>query len=143
MILRIGFLFDGFPRTMAQAESLKEQGVDIDAVVEIDVADDEIVKRMSGRRVHLDSGRTYHLIYNPPKTEGKDDVTGDDLIQRDDDQEDTVKKRLDIYHEQTEPLINYYSSWSKDGSANSPKYVHVEGVGSVEDIRDNIFTGLS
>jgi adenylate kinase len=138
-----GFLFDGFPRTMAQAESLKEQGVDIDAVVEIDVADDEIVKRMSGRRVHLDSGRTYHLIYNPPKTEGKDDVTGDDLIQRDDDQEDTVKKRLDIYHEQTEPLINYYSSWSKDGSANSPKYVHVEGVGSVEDIRDNIFTGLS
>ncbi|MFK5986993.1 MAG: adenylate kinase [Pseudomonadota bacterium] len=138
-----GFLFDGFPRTMAQAESLKEQGVDIDAVVEIDVADEEIVKRMSGRRVHLDSGRTYHLIYNPPKVEGKDDKTGEDLIQRDDDQEDTVKKRLEIYHEQTEPLINYYSSWSKDGSSNSPKYIHVEGVGSVNDIRDNIFNALS
>jgi len=138
-----GFLFDGFPRTMAQAESLKEQGVDIDAVVEIDVADDEIIKRMSGRRVHLDSGRTYHIVYNPPKVEGKDDQTGEDLIQRADDQEETVKKRLDIYHEQTEPLINYYSTWSKDGSANAPQYAHIEGVGSVDDIRDSIFAALS
>ncbi len=138
-----GFLFDGFPRTMAQAESLKEQGVDIDAVVEIDVDDEEIIKRMSGRRVHLDSGRTYHIIYNPPKTEGKDDVTGEELIQRDDDQQETVKNRLHVYHQQTAPLISYYSAWSRDGSSNAPQYVHIEGKGSVEDIRDKIFSALS
>lgn len=137
-----GFLFDGFPRTIAQAESLKEQGVNIDCVVEIDVADEEIIKRMSGRRVHLESGRTYHIVYNPPKEEGKDDVTGEALIQREDDQEATVKKRLDVYHEQTEPLINYYSSWSKEGDSNAPKYAHIEGVGSVDDIRDRIFAAL-
>ena len=102
-----GYLFDGFPRTIPQAESLKAVGVPIDAVVEIDGSDEEIVKRMSGRRVHLASGRTYHVVFNPPKGAGKDDETGEDLIQRDDDQEDTVKKRLDVYHDQTEPLIAY------------------------------------
>jgi len=132
-----GFLFDGFPRTIPQAESLKANGVEIDAVVEIDVDDNEIIKRMSGRRVHLASGRTYHLIYNPPKVEGKDDETGEDLIQRDDDNEDTVRKRLDIYHEQTEPLIAFYSNYG-----SGLKYVKINGVGSVEEIRDGIFAGL-
>ncbi len=137
-----GFLFDGFPRTIPQAESLKSQGVDIDAVVEIDVDDSEIIKRMSGRRVHLASGRTYHVVFNPPKAEGKDDVTGEDLIQRDDDQEDTVRKRLDVYHEQTEPLVQFYSSWAESGEGHAPKYVKVAGVGSVEEIRDRIFAAL-
>lgn len=137
-----GFLFDGFPRTLAQADALKADGIDIDAVVEIDVDDDEIIKRMSGRRVHLPSGRTYHIVFNPPKSEGKDDVTGEDLIQRDDDQEETVKKRLDVYHEQTEPLIAYYSDWAASGDANAPKYHKIAGVGSVEDIRDAIFKAL-
>lgn len=137
-----GFLFDGFPRTLPQADALKAQGVEIDGVVEIDVDDAEIIKRMSGRRVHVASGRTYHIIFNPPKVEGKDDETGEDLIQRDDDQEETVKKRLDVYHEQTEPLIAYYTEWSKSGEANAPKYHHIEGIGSVEDIRDAIFSAL-
>ena len=137
-----GFLFDGFPRTIPQADALKQRGVPVDAVVEIDVDDSEIVKRMSGRRAHLASGRTYHIIYNPPKVEGKDDETGEDLVQRDDDKEETVLKRLDVYHEQTEPLIEYYSNWSNSGESGSPKYVKVEGVGSVEDIRDKIFAGL-
>jgi adenylate kinase len=134
-----GYLFDGFPRTIPQAESLKEAGVPIDAVVEIDVPDGEIIKRMSGRRVHLASGRTYHVIYNPPKTEGKDDVTGEDLIQRDDDQEETVKARLNVYHEQTEPLISFYS---KEAEANACKYLKINGVGGVDEIRDQIFEGL-
>ena len=137
-----GFLFDGFPRTIPQADSLKENGVEIDAVVEIDVDDSEIVKRMSGRRAHLASGRTYHVIYNPPKVEGKDDETGEDLVQRDDDHEDTVRKRLEVYHEQTEPLIEYYSGWANSGEAGSPKYVKVNGIGSMDDIRDAIFAGL-
>lgn len=137
-----GFLFDGFPRTIPQADSLKERGVPVDAVVEIDVDDSEIVKRMSGRRAHLASGRTYHIIYNPPKVEGKDDETGEDLVQRDDDKEETVLKRLAVYHEQTEPLIEYYSTWSNSGEVGAPSYVKVEGVGSVEDIRDKIFAGL-
>jgi len=137
-----GFLFDGFPRTIPQADALKERGVPVDAVVEIDVDDSEIVKRMSGRRAHLASGRTYHVIYNPPKVEGKDDVTGEELVQRDDDQEETVLKRLEVYHEQTEPLIEYYSSWSNSGEDTSPKYIKVKGVGSVEEIRDAIFSGL-
>ncbi|MBF0265765.1 MAG: adenylate kinase [Gammaproteobacteria bacterium] len=137
-----GFLFDGFPRTLAQAEALKNNGVQIDCVVEIDVADEEIIKRMSGRRVHLDSGRTYHVIYNPPKVEGKDDQTGEDLIQREDDQEATVKKRLDVYHDQTAPLIDYYSSWSKAGGEGAPVYAHIEGVGSVDDIKQKIFDAL-
>ena len=131
-----GYLFDGFPRTLVQADALKDEGIAIDAVVEIDVDDAEIIKRMSGRRVHVASGRTYHVVFNPPKVEGKDDETGEDLIQRDDDQEDTVKNRLEIYHDQTEPLINYYSSM--DGI----NYVKINGIGQVEDIRDQIFNGL-
>ncbi|MEN8128604.1 MAG: adenylate kinase [Pseudomonadota bacterium] len=137
-----GFLFDGFPRTIAQAEALKDQGVQIDAVVEINVDDDEIIKRMSGRRVHLASGRTYHLVFNPPKQEGKDDVTGEDLIQRGDDQEETVRKRLTVYHDQTEPLIVYYSKWAAKGKKKSPKYIKINGIGKVEEIRDNIFAAL-
>ena len=137
-----GFLFDGFPRTLAQADALRVAAVYVDAVVEIDVADEVIIKRMSGRRVHLGSGRTYHVLFNPPREEGKDDVTGEDLIQRDDDQEDTVKARLKVYHDQTEPLIAYYSKWSADGGAGAPKYVKVQGIGGVEEIRDRIFNGL-
>ena len=137
-----GFLFDGFPRTLAQAESLKEQGVDIDAVVEIDVDDDEIIKRMSGRRVHPASGRTYHIVFNPPKEEGKDDDTGEPLVQRDDDREDTVRQRLKVYHDQTAPLIDYYSSWAEKGGANAPRYIKIPGVGKVDEIRDAIFSAL-
>ena len=137
-----GFLFDGFPRTIAQAEALKTQGVAIDAVVEIDVDDEEIIRRMSGRRVHLASGRTYHIVFNPPKVEGKDNVTGEDLIQRDDDQEETVRKRLAVYHEQTAPLIEYYSAWADQGGAGAPKYHKINGVGGVESIRDAIFAAL-
>ena len=137
-----GFLFDGFPRTIPQADAMKEAGVEIDYVVEIDVDDNEIIKRMSGRRVHVASGRTYHVVFNPPKVAGKDDVTGEDLIQRDDDTEETVKKRLDVYHAQTEPLVAYYSKWANSGAKGSPKYVKIAGVGSVEQIRDNIFASL-
>jgi len=137
-----GFLFDGFPRTIPQADAMKAAGVPIDYVVEIDVPDEEIVKRMSGRRAHLASGRTYHVIFNPPKVAGKDDVTGEDLVQRDDDKEETVKKRLDIYHAQTEPLVKYYSDWAAGGEKGAPKYVKVTGMGKVEQIRDAIFAGL-
>jgi adenylate kinase len=137
-----GFLFDGFPRTIPQADAMKEAGVPIDAVVDIDVPDGEIIKRMSGRRAHLASGRTYHVIYNPPKEEGKDDVTGEPLVQRDDDKEETVKKRLDVYHEQTEPLIDYYKKWEAAGEAAAPKYCHINGVGSLEDITKQIFGAL-
>ncbi len=137
-----GFMFDGFPRTLPQAEAMKQAGVNIDYVVEIDVADDEIIKRMSGRRVHAASGRTYHVVFNPPKVAGKDDVTGEDLVQRPDDVEETVKKRLSVYHEQTKPLVNYYSSWEKSGVANAPKCIKMAGVGSVESIRDKIFAAL-
>ncbi len=138
-----GYLFDGFPRTLPQADALKAAGIAVDAVVEIDVDDAEIIKRMSGRRVHLNSGRTYHVMFNPPKVEGKDDETGEDLIQRDDDKEATVKKRLDIYHEQTEPLIEYYSKWAAGKQAGAPAYHKIAGVGSVENIRDAIFKALS
>jgi adenylate kinase len=136
-----GFLFDGFPRTIPQAEAMKQAGVDIDYVVEIDVPDEEIVKRLSGRRVHLSSGRTYHVEFNPPKVAGKDDVTGEDLIQRDDDKEDTIKKRLEVYHTQTEQLVGYYSQWAAQGG-QAPKYVRVHGIGSVDGIRDQIFAAL-
>lgn len=136
---KAGYLFDGFPRTIPQAEALKAAGVPIDAVVEIDVPDAEIIKRMSGRRVHLGSGRTYHVVFNPPKKEGVDDVTGEPLIQRDDDQEDTVKARLKVYHDQTEPLINFYT---KEAAAGSCKYVKINGVGGVDAIRSQIFDGL-
>ena len=137
-----GYLFDGFPRTLAQADALKDKGVIVDAVVEIDVDDDEIIKRMSGRRVHMDSGRTYHVVFNPPKEEGKDDETGEALIQRDDDQEETVRARLGVYHDQTEPLINYYSTWAASGEAGAPGYVKINGIGKVDEIRDAIFAGL-
>lgn len=136
-----GFLFDGFPRTLEQAEALKSK-VEIDGVVEIDVDDAEIIKRMSGRRVHLASGRTYHIMFNPPKVEGKDDETGEDLIQRDDDQEDTVKKRLEVYHDQTEPLIEYYSGWANSGGEGAPRYIRINGIGKVDEIRDQIFQQL-
>ncbi len=132
-----GFLLDGFPRTIAQAEGLKEMGVDIDYVIEIKVDDEEIIKRMAGRRVHPGSGRTYHVEYNPPKQEGVDDVTGEPLIQREDDKEETVRKRLKVYHEQTQPLVDYYAS--KD---NPAKFVSIPGVGSVEEIREKIFAVL-
>jgi adenylate kinase len=137
-----GYLFDGFPRTIPQADALKEAGVAVDAVVEIDVPDEEIIKRMSGRRAHLESGRTYHIIYNPPKVEGKDDVTGEDLVQRDDDQEETVKARLKVYHDQTEPLISYYTDFANSGESGAPKYVKMNGLGQVDEIRDGIFAGL-
>jgi adenylate kinase len=137
-----GYLFDGFPRTLAQADALKDKGVIVDAVVEIDVDDDEIIKRMGGRRVHMDSGRTYHVVFNPPKEEGKDDETGEPLIQRDDDQEETVRARLGVYHDQTEPLINYYSTWAASDEAGAPGYVKINGIGKVDEIRDAIFAGL-
>jgi adenylate kinase len=137
-----GFLFDGFPRTIPQADAMKEAGVPIDAVVDIDVPDEEIIKRMSGRRVHLASGRTYHVVFNPPREQGKDDVTGEPLIQRDDDQEATVRKRLEVYHNQTEPLIDYYKGWRSSGKAGAPQYIRIAGVGKVEEIRDQIFTAL-
>jgi adenylate kinase len=137
-----GFLFDGFPRTIPQADALKNGGVKIDAVVDIDVPDGEIIKRMSGRRVHLPSGRTYHVIFNPPKVEGKDDLTGEELIQRDDDKEETVRKRLEVYHAQTEPLIGYYKKWESSKDPVAPKYIRIEGIGKVEEIRDRIFAAL-
>jgi len=137
-----GFLFDGFPRTIPQAEAMKEAGVKIDYVVDIYVPDEEIIKRMSGRRVHLPSGRTYHVVFNPPKVEGKDDVTGEPLIQRDDDKEETVKKRLEVYHAQTEPLVDFYKQWEASGDANAPKYVRIEGVGTVDEIKNKIFQAL-
>jgi adenylate kinase len=137
-----GFLFDGFPRTIPQADAMKNADIKLDYVVEIAVDDSEIIERMSGRRVHLPSGRTYHVKFNPPKVAGKDDVTGEDLIQRDDDKEATVKTRLDVYHEQTEPLVSYYGNWAKSGDANAPKYVKILGVGKVEDIRGKIFAAL-
>lgn len=137
-----GYLFDGFPRTIPQAETMKKLGINVDYVVEVDVPDAEIVKRMSGRRVHVASGRTYHVVFNPPKVAGKDDATGEDLIQRADDTEETVLKRLEVYHSQTKPLVNFYNQWAASGAAGAPKYVKVEGVGSVDGIRDQIFKAL-
>jgi len=137
-----GFLFDGFPRTIPQADAMKHAGIKLDFVVEIAVDDAQIIERMSGRRAHLSSGRTYHIKFNPPKVAGKDDVTGEDLVQRDDDKEETVKKRLDVYHQQTEPLIAYYGQWAASGEGGAPKYVKIPGVGKVEEIRDQIFTAL-
>jgi adenylate kinase len=137
-----GYLFDGFPRTIPQAEAMKEAGVPIDYVLEIDVPDEAIIERMSGRRVHPASGRTYHVKYNPPKVVGKDDVTGEELVQRDDDKEETVKKRLDVYHNQTEVLVDYYNKWAQSGMPGAPKYRKISGVGPVETIRENAFAAL-
>ena len=136
-----GFLFDGFPRTIPQAEAMIEAGVAIDHVVEIHVEDEEIVSRLSGRRVHPASGRVYHVVYNPPKEEGKDDETGEELVQRDDDQEETIRKRLAIYHEQTEPLVAFYKELAERDD-NAPVYSHIEGVGSLQDITDRVMKAL-
>lgn len=138
-----GFLFDGFPRTIPQAEALRTQGVALDYVLEIDVPDEEIIKRMSGRRVHTASGRTYHVVFNPPKVAGKDDATGEDLIQRDDDQEETVRKRLDVYHSQTKPLVEFYSKWASAGDPKAPKYRRIAGVGSLDSIKNALFAALA
>lgn len=138
-----GFLFDGFPRTIPQADAMKAAGVMIDYVVEIDVPDSAIIERMSGRRSHPASGRTYHVKFNPPKVAGKDDVTGEDLVQREDDKEETVKKRLEVYHSQTKPLVEYYANWAKSGTAGAPKHVKVNGLGEMNSIRDNIFAALA
>jgi adenylate kinase len=137
-----GFLFDGFPRTIPQADAMKNAAVPVDAVVDVNVPDEEIIKRMSGRRVHLASGRTYHVVFNPPKEEGRDDATGEPLVQREDDKEETVRKRLDVYHAQTEPLIGYYKNWQSSGDEAAPQYIRIEGVGKVEEIRDRIFSAL-
>jgi adenylate kinase len=137
-----GFLFDGFPRTIPQAQAIKDAGIQIDFVVEISVADSAIIRRMSGRRVHLPSGRTYHLEFNPPKVEGKDNLTGEELVQRPDDAEDTVIKRLSVYHDQTQPLVDYYTEWEKSGDPKAPKCIKIPGVGEVENIRDQIFAAL-
>jgi adenylate kinase len=137
-----GFLFDGFPRTIPQADAMKNAGVMLDWIVEVDVDDAEIIRRLSGRRVHPASGRTYHVIFNPPKVAGKDDLTGEALVQRADDTEATIKKRLEVYRSQTMPLIAYYSNWAKSGAPGAPKYLKVAGVGSMEAIRDRIFSAV-
>jgi adenylate kinase len=138
-----GFLFDGFPRTIPQAEAMKAAAVKIDFVLEIDVPDSSIIERMSGRRVHLASGRTYHVVFNPPKVTGKDDATGEDLIQREDDKEETVRKRLDIYHQQTRPLVDYYGNWGATGDAAAPKSRKISGLGSVDEITARALQALS
>ena len=137
-----GFLFDGFPRTIPQAEAMKAAGVKLDAVLEIDVPDSVIVERMSGRRAHLPSGRTYHVKYNPPRVEGRDDVTGEPLVQRDDDREETVLKRLSVYQSQTRPLVDYYSGWAATGDAQAPRYARISGLGPVEEITARALAAL-
>ncbi|HEY1393979.1 MAG TPA: adenylate kinase [Methylibium sp.] len=138
-----GFLFDGFPRTIPQADAMKAAGVKLDYVLEIDVPDEAIIERMSGRRVHVASGRSYHVKYNPPKQPGKDDLTGEDLIQREDDKEETVKKRLAVYQAQTRPLVDYYSAWAATGDSNAPKYRKILGTGSVEEITARALAALA
>jgi adenylate kinase len=137
-----GYLFDGFPRTIPQAEAMKAAGVPIDFVLEIDVPDTDIIARMAGRRVHLPSGRTYHVTFNPPKVAGKDDLTGEELIQRDDDREETVKRRLDIYHRQTEPLVDFYARWQASGAPGAARLRKVSGVGKVAEITERVFAAL-
>jgi adenylate kinase len=137
-----GYLFDGFPRTVAQADAMKDSGVTVDYVLEIDVPDDMILERMTGRRTHQPSGRVYHVKFNPPKTEGVDDVTGEPLVQREDDKEETVKNRLNVYHTQTEVLLDYYNKWAQSGLPGAPKYRKISGVGPVEQVRDAAFAAL-
>jgi len=137
-----GYLFDGFPRTIAQADALKDADIGLDFVVEIDVPESHIIERITGRRTHPASGRSYHLRFNPPQTDGVDDVTGEPLVQRDDDQEDTVKKRLDVYRQQTQPLVAYYADWAAAGDAKAPAYRKVSGLGSVADIHQRILQAL-
>jgi len=138
-----GFIVDGFPRTIPQAEALRQVGIDIDFVLNIDVSDEEILRRMSGRFVHPASGRSYHVLFNPPRVAGKDDVTGDALVQRDDDKEETVKKRITTYHAQTKPLVEYYSRWSQSGDARAPRYARIDGNGSVDEIRGRLLAALA
>ena len=145
-----GFMLDGFPRTIPQAQAIKDAGIEIDFVVEIEVPDSDIIQRMDGRLAHPASGRTYHIIFNPPKVPGKDDITGEDLLQRPDDRADTVRKRLEVYHEQTKPLVEYYLTWEKNGSAKgtcegmrAPHCINIPGIGSVDSIRDRIFNALA
>lgn len=138
-----GYLFDGFPRTIAQADAMKDNGINVDYVLEIDVPDELIVERMSGRRTHQASGRVYHTKFNPPKVDDVDDVTGEPLVQRDDDKEETVKKRLSVYHNQTEVLLGYYNKWAQSGLPGAPKYRKISGVGPVEQVRDAAFAALS
>jgi adenylate kinase len=138
-----GFLFDGFPRTIPQADAMRHAGVKLDFVVEINVADEDIIARMSGRRVHVASGRVYHTTFSPPKKPNVDDVTGEALVQRDDDREEIVRKRLEVYHAQTRPLVDYYTKWSASGEAVAPRVITVPGTGSVESIRDAIFNALN
>jgi adenylate kinase len=138
-----GFIFDGFPRTIPQAEALRRAGIRVDCVAEISISDEAILRRMSGRRVHPASGRSYHTEFNPPRTPGKDDVTGEPLVQRDDDKEETVRKRIDIYHAQTKPLIDYYSRSAAAGDAQAPRYVKIDGTGTVEAIRDRLLAALA
>ncbi|HEX4329847.1 MAG TPA: adenylate kinase [Burkholderiales bacterium] len=137
-----GYLFDGFPRTVPQADAMKDAGVNLDFVLEIAVPDEEVIKRISGRRVHPGSGRNYHLIFNPPTVGGKDDITGEALIQRDDDKEEVVANRLKVYHQQTEVLVGYYSDWANSGKPGAPQYRRIEGVGPVEQIRERAFAAL-
>jgi adenylate kinase len=139
---RNGYLFDGFPRTLAQAEGMKLNRIDVDCVVELQVEDEDIIKRMSGRRIHIDSGRSYHIIFNPPGEQGKDDLTGEPLIQREDDKEETVRKRLEIYHSQTSPLIQYYSDWAHSMDKNAPEFYQINGSQDVKAIRDDIISKL-
>jgi adenylate kinase len=138
-----GFLFDGFPRTIPQADAMKQAGVQLDVVLEIDVPDQAIIERMSGRRVHPASGRTYHVKFNPPKVAGKDDVTGEDLIQRDDDSEATVTKRLEVYQAQTRPLVDYYAQWAATGDAQAPRYARIGGLGTVDEITSRVMAALA
>jgi len=137
-----GFLFDGFPRTIPQADAMKQAGVMLDVVLEIDVPDEAIIERMSGRRVHQPSGRSYHLVFNPPKVAGKDDVTGEDLIQRADDEEATVQKRLAVYQSQTRPLVDYYASWAAKGEPGAPRYARISGLGTVDEITGRVMLAL-
>jgi adenylate kinase len=138
-----GYLFDGFPRTIAQADAMKEAGIDVDYVLEFDVPDELIVERMSGRRSHPASGRVYHTKFNPPKVDNVDDITGEPLVQRDDDLEETVKKRLAVYHNQTEVLLGYYNQWAQSGLPGAPQYRKISGVGPVDEVRDRAFAALS
>jgi adenylate kinase len=138
-----GYLFDGFPRTIPQAEAMRKANVPIDYVLEIDVPDADIIERMSGRRVHPASGRTYHVKFNPPKSSGKDDATGEALVQRDDDREETVRKRLEVYHSQTRPLVDYYGKWASQGDARAPKYRKISGQGAVDEITRRVFAALT
>jgi adenylate kinase len=140
---RQGFIVDGFPRTIPQGEALRHAGIDIDFVLNIDVSDEEILRRMSGRRVHPASGRSYHVVFNPPRVAGTDDVSGEPLVQRDDDKEETVRKRIATYHAQTKPLVEYYSRWAQSGDAHAPRYARIDGNGAVEHIRDRLLAALA